>query len=70
MGKKIVANFFFIKSVTRWRADLRVFALVDVFAVLAVGGQRVAVGALAGEATLGVLAPTISTDVEPKKSIY
>lgn len=37
---------------TRWRADFGIFALIVVLAVLSVRGERVAVGALACEASL------------------
>ena len=41
----------------------RVGALVDVLAVLAVGGEDVAVGALAGEAAAGVFAAAVAAEV-------
>jgi hypothetical protein len=52
----------------RW-ADFGVLALVNVFAVLAVGGQRVAVGALAGEAAFDVLAAPVFADVKPGANV-
>jgi hypothetical protein len=54
-------------TLTWRRTNFRIFAFVDVLAVLSVSGESVTVGALASEAALGVLTTTVLADVEPIK---